>query len=73
MGNCFKRCVGDDSASDQDYVSYGRRPTPHQQPSTFTYNVVGFTAVARDLLEFEATHKVSANLFPSLSELRTVT
>lgn len=74
MGNCFRRCVGEDSTSDQ--ISYGGHPPGHhgqaqggpggahhpRPPSTFSYNVVGFTAVARDLYDFETTHKVPSAL-----------
>ncbi|KAG0619966.1 hypothetical protein M758_4G178700 [Ceratodon purpureus] len=73
MGNCFRRCLGDDSDSDHQKVTYsGHNPDSYvsyasggdraRPPSNFSYNVVGFTAVARDLLDFEATHKVPVAL-----------
>lgn len=58
MGNCFRRCAGEDSDSDHDVAYGGHGAHRTRPPSTFTYNVVGFTAVARDLRDFEVTHKV---------------
>lgn len=73
MGNCFRRCLEDDSDTDYFAAGGGHYPGYSHGQSTqaggggpayprpggsFTYNVVGFTAVARDLLEFETTSKV---------------
>lgn len=60
MGNCFRRCAGNESDSDSGYGGQDSRP------GSVTYPVVGFTAVARDLLEFETTNKVSC-MFPFLN------
>jgi len=65
MGNCFKRCFGDDPES--GYAG-GRYPghgyggqeggDSYSPPGPITYTVDEFPAVHRDLVEFEATNKV---------------
>jgi len=60
MGNCFRRFFGEDSHSEYGGYGYGREEAGGAGP--IVYTDVGFTAVARDLFEFETTNKVCFSL-----------